>query len=141
MTVEELLFWIAVLTGVTTVVQCIEMMILIHNQRETNRLLQNVGHLASDGFFQFVCDIADDKNKEAAFFGFVQKCGAHALGAAKDMVQGATVKMPRIKSLGDVIGTLFQMPGVQAKVEEKAAAMLDGKAKEAVEAAKDLGGF
>lgn len=132
MSVEELLFWIVLLTGATTLIQCIEMFLILVNQRRTNELLENIGHLASDGFFQFINDIAEDKQKEAAFFGFVRCCGQHAIGAVKD---AAMPKMPKIKSLGDVIGLLFSSPAVQAKIEKKVGEMVEGAAETAVEGA------
>ena len=130
MTVEELLFLIAIATIVTTAIQCIEMFMILRSQRQTNFYLENIGHLASDGVSQWIKDLIEDKQKQAEFFGFVSMCGQHAIGAAKDAL---APKMPKIKSLGDFINTLLQMPVIQQKVEQKAAQILEGTAQKAVE--------
>lgn len=115
MSITQILLIIAIATIATTIIQCIEMYLILYNQRKTNWLLENIGVLASNGFSQFIHELITDKKKEAEFFGFVQLCGQHAINAGKDAVQK---KMPRVKSLGDVIGFLLQMPAVQAKVEK-----------------------
>lgn len=130
MSIEEILIIIAAATIVTTIIQCMEMLILIRNQRYTNHLLENVGHLAGDCMEQFIEDLLKDKDKEAAWFGFVRMCGQHALGAAREAVMP---KMPKIRTLGDAIGMIMQMPGVQAAAEAKAKKIIEGVAEKSVE--------
>lgn len=93
MTAEELLFWIvigtfltAIFTMVTTVIQCIEMWILIKNQRATNEILSHPGDLLMDGIIQFALDLLEDNESRTTFFQFVNACGAAATPQIKELM-------------------------------------------------------
>jgi len=129
MTEPGWLMLIALMTGATTLIQCIEMWMLVKSSRRTNELLENPAPLVS-GFLQ---NLANDPDFAKEFAGFIAWMGQTGISGIKTTMQEAGIKPPKIKSFGDMVGFLFQMPQIQAAIEKKAKAAIEGTAAEVVE--------
>jgi len=123
------LMLIALMTGITTIIQCVEMWLLLRSSRQTNAYLANPAPLISG----FLRELAEDKEFAQEFAGFVAWMGQTGLSGVKTAMQDAGIKPPKIKSFGDLLGFMVQMPQIQAAIEKKAKAAIEGAAGEAVE--------
>lgn len=143
MTIEELLGLIALATIVTTIIQCLEMYLLLRSSRDTNEKLDNLGHLMSDGVHQWIADLAQDKEKQEAFFGLIQIMGQAAL----EGVRGATAGKPvKLRGWAKVFEPLVNSPEIQAMIAERLGQTIQATGKAGAKAAADkvaesLGGF
>lgn len=122
----------AIFTLVTTLIQCLEMWILIQNQRETNRLLSNPGELLLKGLHGMADELKDNPEAQAAIFEFVGACGAVAYNTALQAVKGKiadTIKkeipVPRkyrwLYEIGNnFLGNKSSQPGESSNTKELA---------------------
>lgn len=125
MTDTELLLVIAIATIVTTLIQCIEMWMLISSSRRTNELLSQPG----DIIVSLVEQLQNDKKFAATFMGFVGWLGQVTIAGAKEAVQQAGVyKPPKIKSVADLLSFALQLPAIQNAVEKKIVDTVGGEA-------------
>ena len=56
--------------------------------------------------------------------GFVSWAGTTAIASVKQNMEQAGIKVPKIRSLGDALGLVFQFPGIQEAIEKKAQSIL-----------------
>ena len=124
----DLLFWIMITSLITSIINTIEIIYLIRSSRRTNEILENPAPIVSG----FLHALEDDKDFAKEFGSFVVWCGQAALSGVKQSMEGAGMKPPKIKSFGDALGFLIQLPQIQQAIQTKAAAALEGAGKEAV---------
>lgn len=91
------------------------------------------GKMAENFFLGMSRRIRESPEAQKEFGEFVAWAGACAIGTAKSEMQKA-MKPPKIKTLGDAFGALFQLPTIQQAVEKKAAKLVQGAAVEEAEA-------
>lgn len=98
----DVLIWIAIFTFIgmmftmfTAIIQCIEMWILVKNQRETNRILSNPGQLLLTGVTQMAKELETNEEAQRLFFNLVAASGQIAYSAA---VEGAKDKIKSVIS-------------------------------------------
>ena len=58
MTTNEWLIIIAVVTTLTTIIQCIEMYLLISSSRRTNQILEHPGPLVVSGLKELMAEVS-----------------------------------------------------------------------------------
>ena len=124
MTTNEWLIIIAVVTTLTTIIQCIEMYLLISSSRRTNQILEHPGPLVVSGLKELMAEVSEDKDFQAMLGGFVSWAGTTAIASVKQNMEQAGIKVPKIRSLGDALGLVFQLPGIQGAIEKKAQSIL-----------------
>lgn len=118
-------------------IEAVQLILLIRQSKRTadalDRLLdpesEEAGVIATNFFVGMSKRIRADPQAQQAFGELVAWMGACAFQQAQKSLQNG-VKMPKIKSIGDLLGLAFQMPGIQAAVEKKAA-QIAGLAEEA----------
>jgi len=120
---------IALMTGVTTAIQCFEMWMLVKSSRQTNRILQDPAPIVKG----FLKALAEDEDFAKEFAGFIAWAGQTGIAGVKQTMTEAGIKPPKIKSFGDLLGFLVQMPQIQDAVQKKAAGIVNGKAAVVVE--------
>lgn len=119
---------------ITGLINVWEMYVLIKTGRETNHLIQELrddpeygGQILSNGIHGFILELVKDPEKQKAFFGLVTLMGQHAMGAAKQAVTTAVQnKGKKIKTLGDVLGLVMDMPGIQNKITKAVGDVIGG---------------
>lgn len=126
MTTNDWLVVIALVTTLTTIIQCIEMYLLITSSRRTNQILEHPGPLVVSGLKELMVELSEDKDFQQMLGGFVAWAGTTAITNVKANMEKAGIKVPKIKSLGDALGLIFQLPGVQAAVEKKVEGLVGG---------------
>lgn len=125
---NDLLLLIAAITGITTLIQCIEMWLLVSSSRQTNRILSKPGEL----FTHLIEQLADDPKFREEFWGLVQATGIKALEAISTMPEVA--RQQAIKGLPRPVRSIIegaQALGIDFKKIFKTEAV--DKAKEVVE--------
>lgn len=120
MTETGWLMLIALMTGITTIIQCIEMWMLVRSSRRTNELLSDPAPLLM-GLMEH---LAEDKKFQQEFGAFISWMGQAGIAGVKNTMQEAGFKPPKIKSFGDLLGFLVQMPTIQSAIEAKAQSMV-----------------
>ena len=77
---------------------------------------------------QVACDADFYKAQEFAqeFGNFIAWGGAAALAGVRGTMEQAGIKPPKIKSVGDLLGFLVQMPQIQAAIEKKMVGAVEG---------------
>jgi len=115
MSAETLLLVIAVATIVTTAIQCLEMFLILRSNRRTNEILENPAPVIEG--LMIACK--EDKEFAQAFGSFLAWSGQCAIAGFKAQAEQAGVKVPKIKSVGDLFSFALQMPSIQAAIEKK----------------------
>lgn len=122
--------WIALITTVTTIIQTIEMIILVRSNRHTNYLLSHPGEL----LIALVEQIQTDPKFAAMFQGFIQWLGSVGLAGAKTAVEKSGIKIPKgMGKIGQLMEFIQVLPEIQAALKGGAAGAESPK--------QDMGGF
>lgn len=114
---------------VMTFVQCLEFWWLYQSSRRTNEILENPAPVV----IGLMDALKEDKEFAQEFGNFVAWTGSAALAGVKQNMENAGIKPPKIKSLGDFLGFLVQMPQIQAAIEKKMVGAVEGAAAEVVD--------
>lgn len=134
-----------ILLIIMTLIQTGEMYYILKNHKETNRLISNPGPLVMDGMMQFIeqllpcegdtkADIKDKKERQEAFFGFINLCFQYGMSGLKEKMQEVGVPKIRKGHFWEDIGSLaISLPGVQTAVEQKIKTTLGTGAEAVVE--------
>jgi len=123
LTSNEWLFVIAAITGITTVIQCIEMYLLVRTHRQTNAILENPGPMVADGIHGYLTELIEDPKMQEEFFSFVAICG-------KNMWQGVgatdagDIKPVKLKGRMKMFEPIVNNPKIQEMVAQKIAATI-----------------
>lgn len=115
---------------VMTFIQCLEFMWLYRSSRRTNEILENPAPV----IIGLMDALQEDKKFAQEFGNFVAWCGAAGLSGIRQQMEQGGIKPPKIKSIGDFLGFLVQMPQIQQKLQAKAAQMLEGATDKGVDA-------
>lgn len=113
MTDNELLLLIAFVTTITTLIQCIEMWILVHNQRETNRILSQPGDIIKN----LIIQLQEDKDFQQNFWGLIQACGASIIQG----IRGGGGELPKpvkLKGFARIFEPFVNNPDIQSMVAD-----------------------
>lgn len=129
MSTETWLAVIALATIVTTAIQCIEMFMILRSNRRTNEILENPAPV----IVGLMDALKEDKEFAQEFGNFIAWGGSAALAGVRQNMETAGIKPPKIKSLGDFLGFLVQMPQIQAAIEKKMVGAVEGAAAEVVD--------
>lgn len=131
MSIEALLLIIAAATIITTIIQCIEMWMLVSSSRRTNELLEDPTPLLES--------IVERMRKDHAFgaavgslFVFMGQC---AFAEMRDMVAGKIPKLRRPKNIQEALGMLAE--NLMPRVQEYASNAIANKATEKAGAAAE----
>lgn len=114
---------------IMTAIQSFEFYYLIKSSRRTNEILENPAPVVKG----FLKSLAEDEDFAKEFAGFIAWAGQTGIAGVKQTMQDAGFKPPKIKSFGDLLGFLVQMPAIQDAVQKKAASLVEGKAVAVVE--------
>lgn len=139
MTDSELLLAIAITTIITTLIQTIEMWLLVKSSRQTNYLLSHPGDLLLDGITGWIKNLWESDKDQKAFFTFMNILAQNMVLGIREAAAGAGIKPPKIRNVQDAIGYILSLPGTQKRIEGlMSGEAVEDVAKEAVkDAAKD----
>jgi len=123
------------------IIEAVQLILLIHQTKRTADTLERLmdpesetaGRIAENFFLGMSRRIRESPEAQAEFGNFVAWMGACAVSTAKTEMQKA-MKPPKMKSIGDILGAVFQFPGVQQAVERKASKLVGGAVEEGAEA-------
>jgi len=142
MTLETILFVLAILGFIFIVVEVGQLYQLVRSQRRLTSIWETIlgdpeyaGSVASNFIFGFIKDIQQDKAKETEFYALVQVMAAHATSAIKSQWNQA-VKQKAPKNIWEAAQMLMTMPQVSEAVEKKLVTTIGA---EAVETAAGMG--
>lgn len=134
----ELLLAIAITTIVTTLIQTIEMWLLVRSSKQTNHILSHPGELLLTGITEWIKGIWDDEKAQKTFFTFAQILAQNMIMGAREAAQNAGLKPPKIRNVQDAVGYILSLPGAQARIDKAISGAMDEAVTEtAVEAGKD----
>lgn len=137
MTTEETLFWIMIATMITSVINTIEIIYLIRSSRRTNEILENPSPV--------ICGLMDalkeDEKFAKEFGGFLVWVGGALLAGLQSKMGDAGMKPPKIKTLGDAFGLIFQLPNIRSAIEKKASQIVEGAGADAAQKIVEVGGW
>lgn len=127
----DMLFWIMITSLITSIINTIEIIYLIRSSHRTNEILENPAPLISG----LVHALQEDKEFEKEFGALVVWMGQAALSGIKSSMEKAEIRPPKIKSFGDALGFLIQLPQIQNAIQAKATKAIEGAAEESVKEA------
>lgn len=97
---------------VMTVIQTVEMYLIVKNHVETNRILKNPGPLVLQGIIEFIDQLGKDEKKQKYFMTFLAIIGQNVFLSLKDACERKGIKIPKIKSATDIIDFVVKLPNV-----------------------------
>lgn len=124
---------------VMTIIQTVEMYLIVHAQRQTNSIISEPGPLIRAAIRDLVDDLAHDKEVQKEFGALMATAGQCIIAGAKDVYAQAGMVPPKIRKPTDLLQALFQLPKVQAALEKKMTDMVSGVVEE--KAAETVGGW
>jgi hypothetical protein len=138
MTLETILFVLAILGFVFIVVEVGQLYQLVRSQRRLTSIWETIlgdpeyaGSVASNFIFGFIKDIQQDKAKETEFYALVQVMAAHATSAIKSQ-WNQVVQQKAPKTFWEAAQRLMQLPQVSEAVEKKLVSTIGADAVETV---------
>jgi len=114
-TTAEWLMIIALVTTLTTIIQCIEMYLLLRSTRNTNEILSNPTIIVKD----FLENLVEDKDVQKAFFEFVAVCGSAMMQGMQGNPAGAPAKPVKLKGMAKLLEPFINNQQVQGMIADK----------------------
>lgn len=108
---------------IMTIIQTIEMYLLIHTHKETNAILENPGPMVAEGIHGYLQELISDPKMQEEFFTFVAICGKNmwqGIGAT----DGAEVKPVKLKGHMKMFEPIVNNPKIQEMVAQKIASSI-----------------
>lgn len=116
------------LLTVLVIIELIEMTSLAWSSRKTQKDIEALVHdpnfggsILSNGVHGFIKALAEDKEKQQAFFGLIQIMGQAALEGARG---SAAVKPVKLKGWAKIFEPLVNSPEIQQMAAEKLGSMM-----------------
>jgi len=107
--------WLEIIIGIMTIIQTFEFIYLIQSSRRTNQLIEDPAPI----LIGLINRIKEDPKFAQEFGSFIAWCGQTGIQGIKTSMSDAGIKVPKIRTLGDVFSALMQMPKIQQAIEDK----------------------